>query len=122
MRPKAVDLASKLEQFNDHWAPRTVATFNGHDVMVVKFVGEFPWHTHSDTDDFFFVIAGAIEIDVRDEAGEHQVALGPGQLFIIPRGLEHRPRASSEAHVMLIERTGTPNSGDPSTAAPRRVI
>lgn len=122
MHAKAVDLAEKLEQFNEHWAPRTVATFNGHDVMVVKVQGEFPWHVHPDTDDFFLVLDGAIEIDLRDGSGERHVKLGPGQLFVVPRGVEHRPRARSEAHLLLMELTGTPNSGDPRTAAPRRVI
>lgn len=122
MHAKAVDLAEKLEQFNEHWAPRTVATFNGHDVMVVKVQGEFPWHVHLDTDDFFLVLDGAIEIDLRDGSGERHVKLGPGQLFVVPRGVEHRPRARSEAHLLLMELTGTPNSGDPRTAAPRRVI
>lgn len=122
MHATAVDLAEKLDQFSEHWAPRTVATFNGHDVMVVKFQGEFPWHVHADTDDFFLVLDGAIVLDLRDGAGERHVSLGPGQLFVVPRGVEHRPRARSEAHVLLMELTGTPNSGDPRTAAPRRVI
>jgi len=122
MHATAIDLAGKLRQFNEHWAPRTVATFNGHDVMVAKLKGDFAWHVHPGTDDLFLVIAGSIDIDLRDDAGERHVTLGPGQLFVVPRGVQHRPRASSEAHVLLMEVTGTPNSGDPRTAAPRRVI
>ena len=114
----AIDLHGKLELFSDHWAPRTVAEYNGHDVMVVKVQGEYHWHSHPDTDDFFYVLAGALEIDLPDRT----VQLGPGQLFVVPRGVQHRPRAVQETQLLLIEPTGTPNSGDTATAAPRRVI
>jgi len=114
----AVNLADKLAMFSEHWQPRTVAQFNGHDVMVVKLQGEFPWHKHDDTDDVFLVLSGRVTIQLRDR----DVALGPGEMFVVPRGVEHRPVAAQEAHVLLIEPTGTPNSGDPATAAPRRVI
>jgi mannose-6-phosphate isomerase-like protein (cupin superfamily) len=112
-----VDLAAKLATFAEHWAPRTVATFNGHDVMVAKVAGEFVWHAHADSEDFFLVLQGRLEIELRDRT----VALGPGELFVVPRGVEHRPVARGEAHLLLIETTGTPNSGDPATAAPRRL-
>lgn len=115
---QAVRLADKLAAFTEHWQPRTVAEFNGHDIMVVKFQGEFPWHKHDDTDDVFLVLAGQVTIQLRDR----DVALGPGELFVVPKGMEHRPKAEHEAHVLLIEPTGTPNSGDPATAAARRVI
>ncbi|CAN7145558.1 cupin domain-containing protein [Acidovorax sp. LjRoot129] len=114
-----VDLAQKLTQFADHWAPRTVAEFNGHDIMVAKIQGEYQWHSHPDTDDFFLVLRGSVEIDL---PGGAMVTLHPGQLFVVPKGVEHRPRASAEAHILLIESTGTPNSGDAATAAPRRVL
>lgn len=114
-----VDLAHKLTQFTDHWAPRTVAEFNGHDIMVAKIQGEYQWHSHPDTDDFFLVLQGTVEIDL---SGGAMVTLHPGQLFVVPKGVEHRPRASAEAHILLIESTGTPNSGDVATAAPRRVL
>lgn len=113
-----IDLASKLAAFSGHWQPRTVATFNGHDVMVVKVQGEFVWHSHEDTDDLFLVLHGNIRIELRDRT----VRLGPGQLFVVPRGVEHRPVADQEAHLLLIEPTGTPNTGDPATAAARRAI
>lgn len=112
-----IDLQAKLSTFEGHWQPRTVAQYNGHDVMVVKVQGEFHWHSHADTDDFFYVLAGALDIDL--EGGT--VRLGPGQLFIVPRGVPHRPRALHETQLLLIEPTGTPNSGDPATAAPRRL-
>lgn len=116
--PRAINLAAKLALFDGHWQPRTVATFNGHDIMVVKVKGEFVWHSHADTDDLFLVLAGRIRIDLRDGV----VELGPGELFVVPRGVEHRPVAEDEAHVMLIEPTGTPNTGDIATAQPRRAI
>ena len=115
---KAINLADKLATFSEHWQPRTVATFNGHDIMVVKVKGEFVWHQHDDTDDLFLVLSGRIRIDLPDGG----VELGPGELFIVPRGMEHRPVAVDEAHVMLIEPSGTPNTGDAATAAQRRVI
>jgi mannose-6-phosphate isomerase-like protein (cupin superfamily) len=116
---QAIDLADKLAAFEGHWQPRTVSEYNGHDVMVVKVKGEYRWHSHPDTDDFFYVIEGTLFIDLQ---GGDSVELRAGQMFVVPRGVEHRPRAIEEAHLLLIEPTGTPNSGDVRTAAPRRVI
>lgn len=113
-----VNLAEKLSTFTEHWQPRTVGEFNGHDLMVVKAHGEFVWHHHDDTDDFFLVLKGQLVIEMRDR----NVTLGPGELFVVPKGVEHRPVAKDEVHVLLIERSGTPNTGDPSTAAARRVV
>ncbi|MEP6823938.1 MAG: cupin domain-containing protein [Ramlibacter sp.] len=112
-----INLKAKLSSFEGHWQPRTVAQYNGHDVMVVKVQGEYHWHAHPDTDDFFYVLAGALEIDLP----ERTVKLGPGELFIVPRGMQHRPRAIAETQLLLIEPTGTPNSGGAATAAPRRL-
>ena len=114
-----IDLAAKLSGFDEAWQPRTVSLFNGHDVMVAKLRGEYHWHVHPDSDDFFLVLQGSLEIDLE---GGSTVALAPGQLYVVPKGVRHRPRAIGEAHILLIEPTGTPNSGDPLTAAPRRVI
>ena len=116
---QAIDLRAKLSTFEGHWQPRTVTEYNGHDVMVVKVQGEYKWHSHPDTDDFFLVLEGEIDIDLE---GGRTVHLGPGQMFVVPKGMQHRPRAAQEAHLLLIEPTGTPNSGDAATAAPRRVI
>jgi len=114
----SINLAHKLATFSDHFAPRTVATFNGLDIMVVKIKGAFQWHSHSDSDDFFLVLQGRMRVET-----EHgQADLGPGEIFIVPRGVRHRPVADDECHVMLIEPTGMPNTGDAATAAPRRVI
>lgn len=114
----AVDLAEKLATFGEHWQPRTVSQFNGHDIMVVKVKGQFTWHKHDDTDDFFLVLKGRVTIHMREQS----VTLGPGQLFVVPKGVEHCPVAEEEAHVLLIEPTGTPNTGNSETAAPRREI
>jgi mannose-6-phosphate isomerase-like protein (cupin superfamily) len=114
----AVNLAEKLSTFTEHWQPRTVAQFNGHDVMVVKIQGEFPWHKHDDTDDVFLVLSGHVTIQLRDR----DVALRPGEMFVVPKGVEHRPTAREEACVLLIEPSGTPNTGDPATAAVRRIV
>jgi mannose-6-phosphate isomerase-like protein (cupin superfamily) len=115
---KSVNLAEKLSTFTEYWQPRTVGEFNGHDLMVVKVKGEFTWHKHDDTDDFFLVLKGQLTIQLR----EGDVTLGPGEMFVVPKGLEHRPIAEEEVHLLLIEPTGTPNTGDRETAAPRRVI
>ena len=114
----SINLNEKLSTFSDHWAPRVVSDFNGHDVMVVKAKGEFNWHSHPDTDDFFLVLKGHLTIRLRDE----DVELGPGDLFIVPKGIEHCPVAHEKVHVLLIEPRGTPNTGDEKSAAPRRVI
>ena len=111
-----INLAEKLATFTDAWAPRTVAQLNDYDVMVVKLKDEFVWHRHDDTDDFFLVLDGVVEIELRDRT----VTLERGELFIVPRGVEHRPVARAGAQVLLIEPRGTPNTGDPRTAAPRR--
>jgi len=113
-----VNLAEKLAGFREHYQPRTVAEFNGNDVMVVKLKGEFVWHKHDETDDFFLVLKGRLRIELRDG----NVELGPGDLYVVPKGVEHRPVADEEAHILLIEPTGTPNTGDARTAAARVVI
>lgn len=115
---EAIDLAAKLATFSGHWQPRVVGQFNGHDLLVAKVQGEFVWHRHEETDDFFLVLAGRLTLRLRD--GE--VSLGPGEIFVVPRGVEHCPFAEVETHLLLIERAGTPNTGDPATAAPRREI
>ncbi len=115
---QAVSLERKLSLVTEHWSPKIVATFNGHDVMVVKVQGEFVWHSHRDTDDLFLVLKGHLTIQLR----EGEVRLGPGELCVVPRGAEHRPVAHEEAHLLLIEPAGTPNTGDPATAAVKEAI
>lgn len=109
----SINLAQKLSQISTHWDPHVVADYNGNDIMVVKFRGEFPFHLHEDTDDFFLVLKGEMVMDVEDAA--HRV--GTGEVFIVPKGVTHRPRAEQECEVLLIEPKGVPNTGDPATAA-----
>ncbi len=115
MQRKAVNLAQKLATFTEHFSPRTVGEYNGNDLMVAKLLGPFHWHKHDDTDDFFLVLKGTLDIELRDRT----VTLGPGEMFVVPRGVEHRPVAREEVHILLIEPTGTPNTGDAATAAAR---
>lgn len=117
-----VDLAEKLRLFCEHWSPKTVARLNDYEIKVVKVEGEFVWHSHQDTDELFLVLSGQLTIQLRD--GD-DVVLGPGQLFVVPRGIEHCPTAhEGEVHALLIEPTGTANTGEtggPRTATPETV-
>lgn len=108
-----VNLADKLSLFSEQWFPKIVSHFNGHDVMVVKAQGEFNWHSHSDTDDFFLVLKGNLTIKLRDR----DINLKAGDLYVVPKGEEHCPVAEEEVHLLLIEPQGTPNTGDVETAA-----
>jgi len=103
-----VDLVEKLSLFSEHWSPRVVARLNDYEVKVVKLHGEFVWHKHDDTDELFFVIRGELTIRLRDG----DVAVRAGQLFVVPRGVEHCPVADEEVRALLIERAGAVNTGD----------
>jgi mannose-6-phosphate isomerase-like protein (cupin superfamily) len=110
---EVINLRAKLATFSEHWSPRIVAGFNDNDVMVVKVKDEFVWHSHSETDDLFLVLEGQLDIELRDRV----VTLHPGELFIVPCGMEHRPVArNGEAQVLIMEPRGTPNTGDATTA------
>lgn len=110
---KTVNLTEKLSKITTHWDPHVVADYNDNDVMVVKFSGEFPYHLHEDTDDFFYVISGEMTMDLEETS--HTVKAG--ELFVVPRGVTHRPRSVNECQVLLIEPKGTPNTGDSETAS-----
>jgi mannose-6-phosphate isomerase-like protein (cupin superfamily) len=104
-----VNLAEKLAQFTDHWSPRIVGELNGQHVKLVKLEGEFVWHHHKDEDEMFFVLRGHLDLQLRDAV----VALDPGEFFIVPRGVEHRPvAASGEVHLLLFEPASTLNTGN----------
>ena len=106
-----INLGEKFAGFSEHWAPRIVATYNANDIRIVKVEGEFIWHSHEDTDDFFLVIDGILDIELRDRT----VTLGPGELFVVPRGVEHRPVARhGEVRMINIEPNGTHNLGEDS--------
>ena len=103
-----VNLAEKLALLDAPFQPGIVGFLNDYKLAVVKAEGEFVWHKHDDTDDFFLVLRGRLTIQLRDR----DVELGEGELFVVPRGIEHCPRADEEAHVLLIEPAGTVNTGD----------
>lgn len=109
-----VNLAQKLATFDEHFAPKIVGYYNDDKIQVGKIKGEFVWHSHPETDDFFLVLKGRLTIRLRDR----DVQLGEGELFVVPRGVEHCPVAEEEAQILLIEPAGTPNTGDAQAAAP----
>lgn len=108
MSTEVVDLDEKFDLFTEHWSPKLVARLNDYEVKLVKVQGEFVWHTHDDTDELFLVVDGALTIQLRDR----DVTLGPGQLFVVPRGVEHCPRADGEVKALLLEPAGVVNTGD----------
>ena len=116
--PDVVNLAQKFSLIGDYWKPRIAGEINDSYLKLVKVKGEFVWHSHPDTDDFFLVLKGRLTIQLRGGA----VELGPGELFVVPRGVEHRPVATEEVHLLLIEPVGTPNTGDTATAAAKVAI
>ncbi len=103
-----VNLAEKLAGFSELWRPRIVGELNGQHVKLVKLLGDFVWHHHADEDELFLVVAGHIDIHLRDRL----VALDPGEFFVVPKGIEHKPVADAEAHVLLLEPAGTLNTGN----------
>ena len=102
-----IDIADKLAQFSEHWSPKVIARLNDYEIKLAKLKGEFVWHTHDDTDELFLVIDGRLTIQLRDG----DVTLGPGQLFVVPRGVEHCPITDGDVAVMLIEPAGVVNTG-----------
>lgn len=105
---KPINLQSKLELIHETWSPRIVAELNGQHVKLAKLTGDFVWHKHDDADELFYVIRGHLSMDFRDR----RVEVGEGELIVVPRGVEHKPFAEDEAHVMLFEPAGTVNTGD----------
>jgi mannose-6-phosphate isomerase-like protein (cupin superfamily) len=103
-----VNLAEALTRFDERFSPKIVGYLNDYKLQIVKVEGEFVWHSHPETDDFFLVLQGELTIQLRDR----DVVLGPGELYVVPRGVEHCPRADEETHVLLIEPRDTPNTGD----------
>ena len=104
----SISLAEKFAAFHDHWNPRIVAELNGQQVKLAKFQGEFVWHQHADEDELFLVHRGRFRMEFRDRV----VELGPGDLLVVPRGVEHRPVADEEVEVLLFEPASTKHTGD----------
>lgn len=105
---KRINLAEKLALFEEHWSPKIVGEMNGHHVKLAKLKGEFVWHKHDSEDELFLVLEGSLTIRLRD--GE--ISLERGEMAIVPRGVEHKPIAPKEAHILLLEPAGTVNTGD----------
>jgi len=103
-----VNLRQTLASFSEHWQPRIVGALNGQEVKIAKIKGEFVWHHHENEDEMFLVVHGAITLQLRDR----DVHLAEGEMFIVPRGVEHRPVAEQEAHILLFEPAGTLNTGN----------
>jgi mannose-6-phosphate isomerase-like protein (cupin superfamily) len=108
MPTEAIDLAAKLSAFTEHWSPKVIARLNDYEIKVVKLHGEFTWHSHADTDELFLVIDGELTIQLRDG----DVVVRAGQLYVVPRGVEHCPIADGQVHAVLIEPTGVVNTGE----------
>ena len=106
--PAVINLAEKLGGFSDHWNPRIVNRYNGNEVRLAKLKGDFTWHAHSESDELFLVLSGELGIEFR----EGVCRLRAGEMLVVPRGTEHRPFADEEAHVLMIDREGEPNTGD----------
>lgn len=102
------NVLTALSTISEHWQPHRLVSINDYDVKVVKLQGEFVWHSHPDTDELFLVLSGELTIQLRDR----DVVLGPNDVFVVPKGVEHCPRADQEVHAMLIEPQGTVNTGD----------
>jgi mannose-6-phosphate isomerase-like protein (cupin superfamily) len=106
--PEKVNLKEKLSLFSTHWDPKIVAELNGQHVKLVKFQGPFTWHKHEAEDEMFLVVEGSFDMELRDRT----IRLSAGEFFVVPRGVEHRPVAETEVHVLLFEPAGTLNTGD----------
>jgi len=103
-----INLREKFAKFRQHWSPKIIAQMNDYHFKLVKIQGEFVWHSHADTDEVFIVLDGEMTIHLRD--GE--VILHPGEMFVVPKGLEHKPFANQECKIMLVESAGTINTGE----------
>ena len=108
MKHVPINFAEKLGRFDDRWSPRIIAELNDYQFKLAKIEGEFVWHDHKDTDEAFVVLAGSMVIELEDGA----VELSAGEMFVVPRGVPHRPRARAECHVLVIEPRGVVNTGD----------
>ena len=108
MSRRGINVKEKFKLFSDHWSPRVIAEMNDYQFKLAKFEGEFVWHDHKDTDEVFFVVDGKMTIEFRDGS----VELSSGDLYVVPKGVEHKPVATSECKVLLVEPKGVVNTGD----------
>ena len=103
-----INLKEKLSKFTDHWSPRIIAEMNDYQFKVVKIKGDFVWHNHDDTDEVFIVLEGEMKIEFKDKT----VELKEGEMFVVPKGVEHKPYSEKECKIMLVEPKGVVNTGD----------
>lgn len=108
MNYQPINFQDKLSKFSEQWSPRIIAQMNDYHFKLVRLQGEFVWHDHPETDEVFVVLQGQLEIQFR----EGKVLLSEGEMFVVPRGLEHKPVAAQECHILLVEPAGTVNTGD----------
>ena len=108
MKNKKINISEKLKKFSDYWNPKVVAEMNDYQFKLAKISGEFIWHHHESTDEVFFVIKGNMIIELRDGI----VELSKGEMYVVPKGVEHKPYAEKKCHIMLIEPRGVINTGD----------
>ena len=108
---KAININDKLNKFSDLWSPKVIAEMNDYQFKLAKVKGEFVWHSHEETDETFIVLDGEMLIEFRDK----KIRLNKGELYIVPKGIEHKPYAENECHIMLIEPKGIINTGEKST-------
>lgn len=116
-----ISLGNALASFDELWSPRIVTRVNDYDVRIAKVRGDHVWHAHAETDEFFLVLGGELEIALREPAGERSVHLSQGGVFTVPRGVEHRPSAPSGAAILLLEPRGTSSVGDHGPGLPAHV-
>ena len=105
---KKINLKEKLSKFSDHWSPKIVAEMNDYQFKLVKIKGDFVWHNHADTDEAFIVVEGKMKIEFENET----VELNEGEMYVVPKGVEHKPRAETECKIMLVEPRGVVNTGN----------
>ena len=117
-----INLREKLSLINDHWNPRIAAELNGQYVKLVKFEGPFTWHYHENEDELFLVVKGRFRMEYRDEGAEQSVWIEEGEFIVVPRGVEHRPVADEECHVVLFEPVSTLNTGNTENELTRKEL
>ena len=103
-----INLKEKLSKFSDHWSPKIIAEMNDYQFKLVKIKGDFVWHNHADTDEAFIVVEGKMKIEFENET----VELNEGEMYVVPKGVEHKPRAETECKIMLVEPRGVVNTGN----------
>ena len=116
--PQPINIVEKLASFSDYWNPRIIGRYNGNEVRVAKVDGEFTWHSHADSDELFLVLSGDFAIEFRD--GLTKVA--PGEMIVVPKGVEHRPVANGECRILMLDREGEPNTGTSPSAYTRTTL